>query len=180
MVRTTTPVMTLSALFAGAAMTAVLTAAPAAAAPTTVLMDGMAGDNVFLNAVFTANRFSLDPTGHLIVDGTLRGTITGPPGTLQKAVDQPVVLPIDRGASAANCWAIDLAVGPADQNLAGFPIHLDRSNLHVGVKQGPGSRLRMPMCAFAQALPDDGAGPAQLTNPLNEVLALRASLPATG
>lgn len=178
MVRTPTAVTALSALFAGT-LTAVLTAAPAAAAPTTVLMDGMAGDNVFLNAVFTANRFSLDPAGRLIVDGTLTGTITGPPGTLQKAVDQPVVLPIDRGASAASCWTIDLAVGPADQRLAGFPFHLDRSNLHVGVNQGPGSRLRMPMCAFSRALPDDGAGPAQLTDPLNEVVALRASVPAT-
>lgn len=149
----------------------------AAAAPTTIVA-GMAGDDVFLNGDFAPARFHPDPAGYLVVDGQLTGTVTGPPGTMQKKVDQPVTLPIDRGASTGSCWMIDLAMGPADRNVAGMPIHLDRANVHIEVKQGPGSRLRTPMCAFAEALPDDSADTAQLSAILNHILDLRAIGPA--
>lgn len=160
-----------------ATLIATASAAVAGAAPTT-LVGGVGGDDTFLNGEFAPARFHPDPAGYLVVDGHLTGTVTGPPGTTQKTVDQPVTLPIDRGASTGTCWMIDLAMGPADQTLAGFPIHLDRTNLHIEAKQGLGSRLRVPMCAFAEALPDDAADSAQLSGILNHILELRAVGPA--
>lgn len=168
--RTVAPVLALTAA-------AVALAGPATAAPppgsTTVAVGGSAPNGVALTGTFRADRFRADAGGGLLVDGTLTGSLTGP-GTPPRPVDQPVTLPVDRGASTATRLMLDLAVGPAEQNLAGSEVHVDRSDLHIEVAQGPGSRLAIPMRRFADALPDDAVDNAGLAAALNQIIDLRA------
>lgn len=158
---------------AATAVTAVVgmaTAAPAGAAPATAIIAGEGtGTEVFVNGHFTIGRFGVDSSGHLLADGTLRGEITGPPGSTQKKIDLPIAIPVDRWASSGNCAMTDLALGPLHHDLAGYPVRLDRTNLHIEVRDGPGSRLLLPLCELDDVVRNDAADDARVAVVLNHM-----------
>lgn len=163
---------------AAAAALALTTAGPAQAAPSdngpgapTAIMTGEASDGAFLGGTFAPSRVVLDPAGHLMAVGMATASLTGPPGSVQRRFQQSVSVPINRAATQSTCEALDLVLGPADTEMNGQPVHMDWTDFNITKRQGPGSRLQVPLCGFSRLLPSD-AGDAGLVDPLNEIIAL--------
>lgn len=156
------------------------TAAPSGAAPPSggpadpraVQIGGEGADGAMLGGYFIVIDVAVGPDGQLLANGILNAALIGPPGSLQRRVSQPITLPIDRGASVSNCYLLQLFIGPADIALAGESVHVGRSNFITDVREGPGSRLLMPLCGMTELLPD--ADSITLRDALNEVIGLLA------
>ena len=138
---------TLAALtaLAAAVVLGIGTAGPAAAAPAggpedprSVLMGGRAAGGAMMGGYLIVTDFTVGPAGQVLANGTLNAALTGPPGSVQRRVSQPVTIPIDRGASVSTCYLLQLFVGPADMSFAGEQVHLDRSNFITELREGPG------------------------------------------
>ena len=170
---------TLAALtaLAAAVVLGIGTAGPAAAAPAggpedprSVLMGGRAAGGAMMSGYLIVTDFTVGPAGQVLANGTLDAALTGPPGSVQRRVSQPVTIPIDRGASVSTCYMLQLFVGPADVSFAGEQVHLDRSNFITELREGPGSRLLMPLCGIRDLLPT--ADSVTLRDALNDVVRL--------
>ena len=158
-----------------AAVLGISTAGPAPAAPAggpedprSVLMGGRAAGGAMMGGYLIVTDFTVGPAGQVLANGTLNAALTGPPGSVQRRVSQPVTIPIDRGASVSTCYMLQLFVGPADVPLAGEQVHLGRSNFITELREGPGSRLLMPLCGIRDLLPT--ADSVTLRDALNDVI----------
>lgn len=140
----------------------------AAATPASAEITGLSDDHTFLGGTFAPSDFAVDPAGRLIVNGRLSASVSRR-GSLQTKIDERITMPVDRAASTATCWQLNMAMGPVDLSSAG--VRLDRANLIIEMKQGPGTRLLMPMCAFADQIKDAAIPDSGLLPVLNQILA---------
>ncbi len=160
----------------GLATTAPSTAAPGSTpTPSTTVITGMSGSGAMFGGYFTATDFAIEPAGRLVVNGILNGRLSAP-GRLQTGVSQPVTLLVDRQNSSTTCRMLNLAIGPGDTSAGGDPLHLKQAELTIMQKQGPGSRLLVPLCDAARRLRGPVLDPAVLV-PLNQIVQLVAALP---
>lgn len=137
---------------------------PAAAGAT-----GISGQGLAFGGTFTIMNVALDPAGRLLANGNLNGALMAP-GSLQTPVHIQTTLPVDLGQTNANCSMLNLAVGPADPSPA---VHLDQTVLNVTLADGPGSRLRVPLCTITDVIRrPGGADNAEVAAVLNGILDL--------
>lgn len=131
-------------------------------------MGGKAANGAMVGGYLIVSDFTVGPAGQLLANGTLTAALTGPPGSVQRRVSQPVTVPVDRGASVSTCYLLQLFLGPADLSLGGEAVHLGRSNFITDLWEGPGSQLLMPLCGITELLP--AADSVTLRDALNDVI----------
>lgn len=168
--------LALSALTAGALLTA--TAVPAADAATprpaatsaarhtgslTTTVTGTV-NGLSETGTFTINRFirsgnTLEAVGNLNLGSTDIGTVAVP----ALVTDPPA------------CNVLHLTLGPLDLSLLGLVVHLNQVNLDITAVPGAGNLLGNLLCAVAGLLDNTGALSA-ITNLLNQILGILNSL----
>ncbi len=117
---------------------------------------------------FTPTNIVVGPDGRAFADGTLSGVLSAP-GTVRTAVRTQSAMPVNWGQTTANCNMMDLALGSVDLSPT---IHLDQTVLNISLDDGPGSRLRVPLCALTAVLRPPHGRDAEAVRVINQILDL--------
>jgi hypothetical protein len=151
------------AFFVSAIIAPPISAAPAAAPPSTLSLPVTGtGSGATFTGVFQLQRFATE-NGAVVASGLLTGTVTTATGAT--SVARSITLPVVVGETTCDILHLDL--GPLAIDLLGLQIDLSRIVLDITAQAGAGNLLGNLLCAVANLLNDPG-GLARL---LNQILA---------
>lgn len=136
--------------------------------PASANATGVSSSGLAFAGTFTLAKVVAEPTGRAVAGGTLSGVLSAP-GTLRSAVETQTAMPVDWDQTKANCNVMDLALGPVEVSPA---VHLDQTFLAITLDDGPGSRLRVPLCALTGLLRPPRGRDAEAVAVINQILDL--------
>ena len=130
-----------------------------------VFTDDSNGRGVFAGTITIARFESRD--GGVVALGRLTGSLADSAGTTVGAVDQAAILPV--AGVSSTCAALLMDLGPADGELLGEDVHLDKNVLRITVSDGVKDSLAGLLCSAARLL-DKRPSPDTIAATLNDVL----------
>ena len=130
-----------------------------------VFTDEAHGRGVFTGTITIAKFESRD--GGIVALGRLTGSLADSEGTTVGAVDQAAILPV--GGVSSTCEALRMELGPADGELLGEDVHLEKDVLRITARDGHKESLTGLLCAAARLL-DKRPSSNAVAATLNEVL----------
>jgi hypothetical protein len=145
----------------------------------TSVVDGTFGDGGTVTGTFTPNGFA-EQDGGIVATGVLHSVLTNADGSSAGTADTPVTLPLQLPSGGnstdanllAACNILHLVLGPLDLNLLGLAVHLNTVVLDITANSGPGNLLGNLLCAVAGLLDGASLPLGQITDLLNQILAL--------